>query len=92
MRQAYGGLKGRTAGQSLKGSVPVVRKSSTGGPPPGALTTIILMRLYLGEFSELSKILLDLEFSDRCCIEVSRVLTETFSSLRNLCSKLETWC
>ena len=74
--------------RSLKGSVPVVRKRSR-GDPPGTQTTIIMMRLYLGEFSELSKILPDLEFSDRCLIQVSRVLDETFSSRRNICSKLK---
>ena len=51
----------------------------------------ILKIKYLSELSELPKILPDLEFSDICCIEVSRVLAETFSSRRNLCSKLETF-
>ena len=54
-------------------------------------THAIKQLLYLGEFSESSKILPDLELSDRCCIGDSRVFSETLSSRRNICSKLETW-
>ena len=41
-----------------------------------------------GEFPEWSEILPDLEFSDWCCIGVSRVLLETVSSRRNLSLKV----
>ena len=70
-----------------KGKVQVVYFRARGGGPPWP---VILNPRYLEEFMELSKILPDLEFSDICCIEVSRVLAESFSSRRNRYSKLKT--
>ena len=71
----------------LKGKVLLVIFCSRGDPP----CCMAADHGFHGEFPEWSEILPDLEFSDRCCIEVSRVLFETVSSQRNLRSKLKTW-
>ena len=51
------------AWQFIKGFCTSGEECLHGGGPPVDQTTIILMRLYLGEISELSKILPDLKFS-----------------------------
>ena len=58
-------------------------------PLKGTPWNIWLWPTYLDEISELSKILPDLEFSDNCTHEISRVLAETLSARRNICLKLK---
>ena len=71
---------------------PIVSGRLLRKPPPCGLILVPIFKLkYLSDYSELSKILPDLEFSDNFKHEISRVLAETFSARRNLCSKLETW-
>ena len=74
---------------SFKGFCPSGEEELHGGDPPVVQSMTSVKLRYLEEFSELSKILPDSAFSDRCRIEVSRVLTETFSSRRNLCLNFE---
>ena len=71
----------------FKGARPSGVIAIQGGPPWNAGLDL----RYLEEFSELSKILPDLEFSAGGLLEVSRVLHNSVSSRRNLCSKLDIW-
>ena len=75
----------------LKGGHPSGAIPVQGWDPPGLVWPSFFIIRFVEECSELSKILQDLEFSVRGLIEVSRVLLDSFSSRRNLCSELDIW-